>query len=246
MEWIAAIGGLAFMLASLIVGARLLFMAWRTRGFPEFVLGLGLFAMGGVGTPLISVAKTGAQFGLDERVCVPLYVVAQAIMVAGAGLLAVFTWKVFCPHHARGRVLVVLLPVLGLAAYATIPLTSTFADAIALRGVGPHAINAATFASYLWAAIESLVYARALAKRVVLDLADPIVADRVRLWGLAILVAGFLVAVTGVLAWRGVEIMSSALGAAFVGHFGLLAAVALYLAFMPPRAYVAWVERRTS
>ncbi len=246
MEWIAAIGGLAFMLASLLVGGRLLLLSWRTRGFPEFVLGLGLFAMGGVGTPIIAAAKTGAEYGLDDGLRVVLYAVAQAIMVAGTGLLSVFTWKVFCPQHTRGPVLGILLPVLGLAAWAVIPLTSTFGDAIALRGIGPHAINAANFAVYLWAAIESLTYSRALAKRVALDLADPIVADRVRLWGIAILVAGFLVGVTGALAWMGIEIVSSALGAAFVGHFGLIASIALYLAFLPPRAYVAWVERRTS
>lgn len=246
MEWIAAIGGLAFMLASLLVGARLLWMAWRGRGFPEFVLGLGLFAMGGIGTPLISAAKAGAQFDMALDLRVSMYVIAQVILVAGAGLVAIFTWKVFRPKGALGRGLGICLPLAGFVSFAVIPMTSSFADALATRGVGPHAINASNLAIYLWAAIESLSYAGALRKRARLGLADPIVADRVRLWGIAILVAGLLVALNGAFAWVGVDIVSSVLGATFVGHFGLIAAVSLYLAFLPPRAYVAWVERRAS
>jgi hypothetical protein len=43
-------GLLAFVVASLIVGARILLLAARTRLFPETTVGLSLFLAGGVGT----------------------------------------------------------------------------------------------------------------------------------------------------------------------------------------------------
>ena len=64
MASLAALGGGAFVLASLIVGARLMLLARRTRHFPEFAMGFGLFGMGGVGYPLMMVARF--HTGLDD------------------------------------------------------------------------------------------------------------------------------------------------------------------------------------
>ena len=47
MTILAALGGLSFLLVSIVGGARLLLLARRTRKLPEFVLGMGLFLLGG-------------------------------------------------------------------------------------------------------------------------------------------------------------------------------------------------------
>jgi hypothetical protein len=57
MELLAGIGGGAFVLVSLVIGVRVLWLARRTRGLPEFAMGLGLILMGGLGYPVL------AQFG---------------------------------------------------------------------------------------------------------------------------------------------------------------------------------------
>ena len=61
MELLGAIGGVSFILASLVIGLRLLLLARRTRELPEFVIGLALFLMGGLGYPLL--ASPGSRPG---------------------------------------------------------------------------------------------------------------------------------------------------------------------------------------
>jgi len=56
---LAALGGLAFVLASLVLGIRLLALATRTRRLPEVCIGLALLLMGGLGYPLIMTAPLG-------------------------------------------------------------------------------------------------------------------------------------------------------------------------------------------
>ena len=47
-------------------------------------------------------------------------------------------------------------------------------------------------ATLLWTGIESLAYSSALKRRLVLGLADPVVADRVQLWGIGMLLASVM------------------------------------------------------
>jgi hypothetical protein len=82
---IAAFGGLAFVLASLVLGVRLLALAARTRRLPEVCIGLALLLMGGLAYPLIMTARMAVRLSGPVRIGV----MALAILLMGIGTLAV-------------------------------------------------------------------------------------------------------------------------------------------------------------
>ncbi len=93
------------MLASLVLGGRLLLLAARTRRLPELCMGLALFLMGGVAYPLIMTARMAVRLSAPVRIDV----MALSILLMGVGTLAVgvFNWRVFRPGSAWARAAVV-------------------------------------------------------------------------------------------------------------------------------------------
>jgi hypothetical protein len=92
-----------------------------------------------------------------------------------------------------------------------------------------------------WCGFESTRFANALRRRVRLGLADPVVANRVRLWGAAMIIASLMCAGTLAGQLLGVDAMGTTTGLALVGGFGSVAASAIWLAFLPPRSYTRWI-----
>ncbi|MBW2400540.1 MAG: hypothetical protein JRG80_14860, partial [Deltaproteobacteria bacterium] len=68
MEWLGAIGGGSFILASLVIGVRVLMLARRTRELPEIAMGLGLVLMGGLSYPINVAARMSVDLSPDLRV----------------------------------------------------------------------------------------------------------------------------------------------------------------------------------
>lgn len=244
MVVLAASGGGAFLLVSLLGGARLLRIALRTRALPEAVLGASLFFMGGLGAPLGLIAK--AATSLPEAVRLACYLGHAAILCAGLGGIALFTWRVFRPHDAW-------------AGWLTLAITSSLAGCwvlgLALEGVsaaladealGIHVFSALTLAPLGWAAWESGRYARRLRRRVVLGLGDVVVANRILLWGVAIGVGAALSTATAFDRLLGADLVASPVGLGSIGVLALAGAGSLWLAFLPPRPYTAWVMRRSA
>ena len=79
---LAAIGGGAFVLVSLVIGVRVMWLARRTRGLPEFAMALGLLLMGGLGYPILILAQFGSFLSDGARVL--LIVVQQAVEALAA------------------------------------------------------------------------------------------------------------------------------------------------------------------
>src|SRR5262245_11725926 len=190
METLAALGGGAFVVASLVVGLRLLVLAIRTGELPEFAVGLALLVMGGIGYPCAAIARGAAQLGLIARVA--LEAVAMGCMVLGTLGIAVFNWKVFRPLDRWAKALVYAFGALLVASYTWQAAAPGFAAAAENRGFGLHGLEVLAGFSLLWAAIESVGYALKLRKRMAIGLADPLVADRVKLWSFAIVAAQLL------------------------------------------------------
>jgi hypothetical protein len=95
-----------------------------------------------------------------------------------------------------------------------------------------------------WTSWEALRYGRQMRRRLALGLADPVVVDRLLLWGGGVGVATLMSLTTGIARLRGVDLQATLAGAAFVGISGVIAAGSIYLAFFPPAAYARWVARR--
>jgi hypothetical protein len=242
METLAALGGGAFVLASIAVGVRLLLLAWRSGELPEFAIGLALLLMGGIGYPAAAVARGAPGLGILSRVV--LAAAGMFCMVLGTGGIAVFNWKVFRSESRTAGRFVALLGACLVASFAWQAATPGFLAAARNHGAGLHGIEVLAGVALAWAAIESTSYAGKLRKRLALGLVDPLVADRVRLWCIAIVAAQILNAASLVAVYLGVDIATWRYGGALIGPIGLVAALSMLLAFLPPAGYRRFVAAR--
>jgi hypothetical protein len=231
---------LVFIAVGFAVGVRLLALWRRTGGLAELTLGLGLFLIVGIGYPVILVGLTAAQSSLGTEARA-LMIVASALMNVGWMGVWIFTWRVFRPDSGVAR-LAAFAAMAGLVAACAVRAhdvaTAPDLDTLQQVGVGTLGTPLLAVASYLWTAAEAFRYAALLRRRAAIGLGDPVVANRFLLWG--------LVGVFSTLS------LLPSLIRQLEGHAGLeptsqlIAAIAglgcsfsLYLAFLPPKAYVA-------
>lgn len=217
-----------------LVSARLLRLAVRTRRSPELFLGLS------TSLPLIGYmfGFLGAAVG---RGTPARWVTEVAGTVCDLGFIATigFVWVVFRRGDRWAKVLAMLVT-LGLLAT---PLINHY---VPWEGGVPSAMVPRTILRtlcYGWAAFESLHYARLMSRRVRFGLAEPLIANRFYLWGLAHVCFAFML----LLVMAGVELHFSGADFARLCTFsglslGLLATLPLTLSFFPPERYVEYVE----
>ena len=211
---------------------------WReTRKLPELMIAILILGVGTVAVGLGFVIRSLAPEGILREAGLFIPVLGAD---AGMAALCIFTWQVYRPASQIARlttyaVVTAMVLVVGYGAY----LGSTQS-----LEVGPLSVLSALIyvGAMVWSAIEALIYWSALRKRMRLGLADPLVTNRVLLWGMATGTAGVGIAI-GMAArhWGGViEYQNSWVALCYAGH-GFVAAIAFWLAFQPPAAYVRWV-----
>jgi hypothetical protein len=230
---------IALAIFSLLLGAlaaRLLGLAARTRRAPELFLGFAMaFPLVGY---MFGVVGTAIGRGIPAR-----WVAEVAGTFCDLGFVATvgFVWLVFRRQERWAKALSLLLS----CGFVAMPFVNHF---VAWEGGVPSALVARsvlrTFC-YSWAALESLRYAGLMRRRVRFGLAEPLVADRFSLWGLAHLGLALML----LFVMFGVKLHLS--GAHFASIFtflgfsiGLIAAVPFILSFFPPDRYVLYIERR--
>jgi hypothetical protein len=242
MQLLGAVGGLSFVLASFVVGLRLLLLARRTRELPEFAVAMALILMGGFGYPLTATARMATV--LSEATRIALFVFSLFLTWVGVVLLAVFNMRVFRPEEAWAKALVVGITLVMLGSFFLECVSPGLHVATFLnQGFGLRLFMSGIAVPLCWGTYESLRYWQLLRKRVRLGLADPVVADRMRLWGIALVSACVINISTTVAALFGVDFAVAAVGALVIAPFGLLAAGSMWLAFIPPAAYLRRVSR---
>jgi hypothetical protein len=237
-KWLGA-GVLLQLLACAVVGAKLLGLARRTRQIPELSLGLAFLLLGAVGHPLAIAARMGPP-GEQSAVWLTLALTAQN---AASFAIYVMNWQTF---HKGSRIVagVVAATALGFFASGAAPWWAAPGSALA-SGVdaGPayYLGFGLRFGAFLWAAVDSIRYFRLLGRRQKLGLADPVVVDRFRLWSISTvcICAGFAVFLAGRLLPGQSSLSPWVLACTSVvaGASG----VAMWLAFFPPRPYLARV-----
>lgn len=242
LKTIIAIGFIAFFVSSLAIGLRLVGLAWRNRGLPEGLIGAGILGIGPLGFALtVAALALGAA---RPRAVFAALLGAQIAISAGALATYVFTWRVFRLEARWAPALVALaaavfgVSTLGRLVYGGYSLPLQLDVWLALQ-------SAAVVACLFWGAGESLIYHGHMRRRLRLGLADPITTNRFLLWGLGIGSAGVGSAIANVAMWlRGNA--TPALDALTLSNslFGLAAAILMWIAFLPPRAYIRWIESR--
>lgn len=239
MELLWIVSGLATLLASLVIGARLLWLGWGSPTAPESLLGLALFSGGAIAFPLSAAAS---HAGLAPELRVQLGMASYAgctVMLLGK---AAFVWTVFRRTERWAAAVFgafCVVPVALLAAQLQV------ADLAAyyVGGRGPMAWNQLTlWLCDLWATVESFRYFGLMRRRRQIGLADALVTDRFLLFGLANGGAVFSSGVIGLAG--GIQSMGSPLVVAFVSCVTVASGAALWLAFLPPERYRSWVLAR--
>jgi hypothetical protein len=231
-----------------VLGPRLLALSRRTRQLPELTVGLCLLLMGALGYPFAAVVRAATALPDDVRGL--LLGCAALCNTVGFTALALFTWRVFRPASAAAEALVttaIVALALLLPAEAVWP--GLVASALSLEpypGAPGYLRVGLGLAILYWASAEAALCGRRLRRRLVLGLADPVVADRVNLWAIAIACASASYTTSFVLSFLGIDLASSSVGAAVIGGLGLASAAAAWIAFLPPAAYLARVRARAA
>jgi hypothetical protein len=242
VEVVGAVGGGCFILVSLVVGVRLLLLARRTRQLAEFAMGTGLVLIAGLGYPLMMLARFG-EF-LPEPARLILLVGYQFCQIIGISFVALFNWRVFRPASRWAAALVAAVA-MGMLGCFIGQVLSPGLRAFMYANEGIWTLSSPlTILPLGWAGLESLRYHLLLRRRQRLGLADPVVTDRFRLWAIGTLTAGSMSAYSFISLMLGVDVNVRPEGPAILGAFGVIAACALWLAFVPPAAYRRRVEAR--
>jgi hypothetical protein len=243
MKLLPAVATLAFIVVSAVLGVRLLLLARRTRGVPELALGLAYVLVGAIGFPLGVVALLP---GLSESTARALFGVSQISTGVGSAAVYVFTRAVFRPD-ARWAGWIVRFASLALAVQAAFGVARALGGDPAKFGAPDLSFSVRqglTAFSYAWTALEAFRYRALLVRRLALGLAEIEVVNRFLLWAIA-----GVGAFAGSFTMSAVSFMGGApyddpLALSAVGVGGVTSAVCAWLAFMPPRAYLAWVSSR--
>lgn len=228
------------------VGVRLLWLARRTRQAPELFAGLGLVLLILVGGPLAGVGRLPGWMGTPAGgACF-----AAGMLLTGVGVacLYAFTWRVFRPDSRLA--LAAFAVASGFALWRCLGLWRATAGLSSAEEILPIArpyaftITSVVAGAFLWTAVESLLYWRPLRRRLALGLADPVVVNRLLLWGVSGLVVAGMVFQIGVRAQRGGLVLHDPVALATIACAGVVVGLAWWLAFLPPDRYLARVRRR--
>jgi hypothetical protein len=233
-------------LANGISGVSLLRTAARTRRAPEFLIGLGLFTMGPVSQLATAFAGTG-RLPVGE-INALLHALASVASATGLSCIFVFVWSVFRPGVAWARALgiVSILTVIGANAGSIVSLALAQPETPSrevLHSWGFVILGMFTLA-FGWASVESGRYYGASRKQLRLGLCEPALTNRFLLWTIACASAFLLgVCLTKIQADGG-QITGSLGPSLLTMCVSVVTGGSMYLAFLPPRAYLAWVQRR--
>jgi hypothetical protein len=234
---------LLYTVTSFVVGTRLIARARRSRGWPEFLMGVTYTAAPGLGYPLLITAPLWPT----REASLGAVVVGELLIMTGCSAFMVFNAKVFRPTAGWAMSLawvgVSVIVAGGCAVILAHVSTADAALAVERARGGTAAMLTALGAGYAWTAFEGLRYHRMMRRRIALGLAEPIVANRFLLWALAGIVATAwnTVSCTYLLAGANIGTHPVPLLATCLG--GLVSAVLQVLIFMPPARYVRWIER---
>lgn len=233
MRILTLIGFGAFLITTLVVGIRLLWMAQRTRELPELLIGIAMLALG----PLGYGVAVGASLlpGLGHELLLAATAIGVVDMSLGAAALYVFIWRVFRPSEAW---------VQGLCFLSLVLLAvSTVGDVVARLLVRVDGIGFWFWLAFSlrllpmwWSCFESLRYWRRMLRRTALGIGDPVVARSFLLWGIGSAAAGAAFTTGfGCRLFLGVGANQHPTVALLLSLMALVAGVAIGLAFFPPR-----------
>ena len=252
IEMAGLVGGLA-QLASIVsafwLGGRLIRRALRGQGKPEMLLGVHLVLTMGVGSLLLTVVSVSAHSdtGVSPTGLFALAISGNSVVIVGLMAALWFNYDVFHAGQRAGRLLAFACSALMWAGFAYL----VWAGGL----IGEHQFSTtympfclAMVLTDLWVAVDALRFRAQMAKRLALGLAEPIVVERLALWGYGAVARIGLVVMTPVVNWLAPTAEQRAVVSPWLlvlsGFLILTTCVAYWLMLSPTEGYRRWVERR--
>jgi hypothetical protein len=219
-----------------VVGIRLLALGVRGRQLPELALAATYLLFGAIGYPLGAFARALAANG--DSAAGGWLAVALAVQNFGIAGVFFFVGRVFRPDGS-GPPLAALGAVILAVSWMGHAFDPGFEGALS-RGPWYYLGLATRASAFVWGAVEAFSYSALLRRRVALGLVDPVVANRMWLWGAssAWIAVAFGVFTLGTLTHDGVNATPIVLA---LSGCGIAAAAAMTLAFFPPARYRRWL-----
>jgi hypothetical protein len=236
---------LGFAIVGTVVGWRIGKLAKATGREPERWIAICQLSICTVGYPALIFARA-----LPGH----LPIVATSIGIAGidVGIAAIFffTRCVFRPEvgwlSRALQVVVASLVIHWLGASIEMVRAVSGGTAAVPSGVWTLFVAGVSTVGFGWTAWESFRYWAVLRRRVPLGLADPLVVNRVALWGLTGLSSFCINGVSVRTVLTGINVLDDATTMIVTGILGTTNTVCLFLAFLPPAWYAARIRRGAS
>ena len=250
---LAGVSQIAYLAVAFGVGGVLFARGRRSGEWTQWLLGLHLVLSMGVGYLLTCAGTVAAEFGMSMPPAVLAVVLTVGYASSSAGLSTTlhFTRRVFRPGRGAAFAFCVASGTAIWLGWLGYVVTGGVAHG-RFEGTWYWVMTSGMFACNAWVAFEPVRYYAQLRRRVRLGLCEPIVAERMLLWGLGSVARASMV-LMGPITARHLQTLGDSQAArlsagasvlVLTSLLGLLTASAYWLAFEPPRAYVRWVEQR--
>jgi hypothetical protein len=250
---IAGVAQIAYFAVAFGVGGMLYARGRRNGEWTQWLLGLHLILSMGIGYLLACTGTVSVEFGapLPRIALCWILGVGYAATISGLTATLHFTRQIFRPGRGVAFAYAFASGALMWIGWLGYLLTGDVAQG-RFEGTPYWVMAWGMFATNMWVAFEPLLYHTRLRRRARLGLADPLVADRMLLWGAGSLARASLVfagpIASAFLAGRTeAERLSLGAGVLVVATLlGLVTSASYWLAFQPPRVYLRWVEERAA
>lgn len=258
LETFSGLVTFGLMALSFVIGVRLVRLGRRASG-PELWLGLYFLIYGCFATSAsitVYLGWSAPEVAFSDATTRMLNATFYALSTIGMTCLLHFTQRTFRPGSRGARAFVWADAAILAGAAIGVGVTEGFQVRV-LNGAFYWIHFFARLAPFVWVAVESFRYGARLQRRVAIGLADPLLADRFRLWGLWSTVLA-LTSLSDPFArfWYWKLSGSTTQWVSEIGRpiidvlipltcgFGIAAVMLLFLTFFPTPAYRRWVARR--
>ena len=238
MQVVAFIGVGAFCAVSAWVGLRLLLLFARTGRGPERDGAVALLGIGPLGFGL--TVLSGQLPPSSLVLACAIWALAAACLAAGTTAAYAFTYRVFHPESAAARFTLFAAATVLAVCWIGEGLVAHFRADLPGSGFTRLADFVRTGA-LLWGAVASLRQWFPARRRVQIGLSDRGVADRFLLWGVGLAAVGAAGLVDSIAKLVGLSASGQPALLLMNASTGALAALALYLAFVPAQP-LAWLR----
>jgi hypothetical protein len=242
---VVGVAMLLFVVTCSAVGLRLLWLAKSGGGRPAWLCGHGFSLIAILGFPL--GVLSGQGFAPAGQVILSVAAVSLLANLLGIGSFFVFTVSVFRPGalwaHTLAGAAIAGMAMSSVGILAAIALAPADASSFAVSYGWSATFQWICVLCFGWMGVEGLREWWRSRRRLALGLSDPVVSNRLLMWGLFGVSTTLLCLVLAAVQMSGQPTATSAIAQLAQALFGVVSSVAATLAFFPPRAYLALLRR---